>query len=381
MPRKSISLIKISGYVVAGLLLQSAVTLADINDPLFEAVSATNTTNAKPLINARLKDTLDFGPGHHLWEGAVVRSQDMFKLYMENGQDVMMNEDPDEIAAWLKTVADNLDIYDLLLQAVRNPRQLERYRAEMFLHAILEGHSPVVDLLLARGYSPEVRNDSGATPLMLAAGQGHLNIMKTLMEKGVSPDSQSMTESALTLAISSGGPKAVSLLIDSGAKIDLPLGSGETPLFVIVRDDNKKAFDLLLAAGIKFDVRSRWGRTPLMEAVAYGRNDMILPLIEKGVDVNAADVRGNTALMIAARERRAQAVKMLLENKADINARNADGLTPLMHAVTRPKNGEVISALLGMGADAEDKSATGQTALEVAQASGHPEYAPLLKIN
>ncbi|MCB0376080.1 MAG: ankyrin repeat domain-containing protein, partial [Sinomicrobium sp.] len=215
--------------VVAGFFLASAAQ-ADINDPLFEAVSSTNTSNAKPLINARLKDTLDFGPGHSLWDGAVVRSQDMFKLYMENGQDVMMNEDPDEIAGWLKLVADNLDIYDLLLQAVKNPRQLERYRAEMFQHAILEGHSPVVDLLLARGYSPEVRNDFGITPLMLAAGQGHLNIMETLLEKGVSTDSQGMTESALTLAISSGGPRAVSFLIDAGAKVNLPFASGETPL-------------------------------------------------------------------------------------------------------------------------------------------------------
>ena len=169
-------------------------------------------------------------------------------------------------------------------------------------------------------------------------------------------------------------------VLRGGADANRPLPSGETPLFFAVRDNNQKAFDLLIAAGIKFDVRSRWGTTPLMEAVAHGKDEMIPFLIEKGADVNAADILGNTALMIAAREGRAKAVELLLTHKADINARNTDGFTPLMHAVTRAGNGEVVSALLGMGADTQDKSATGQTAFDIARSSGRPEYAPLVEV-
>ncbi len=318
--------------------------------------------------------------GDPVWEQGVAHNRDMFKLQMEDGQDILMDEDPDEIVRWINEVQANLAKYDKSLAQLNNPRRRERYQAEMFSHAIFEGHVEIVDLLLARGYPFNARNDAGETPLMLSAAQGNIAIMQRLIEKGASPNESSMTETALSLAVSSGGPKAVSFLLEVGADANGRVQKGQTPLFVVVREGNTKAFDILVAVeGIKLDAPSRFGWTPLMEAVAHGQHDMVKLLLEKKVDPDQKDAEGNTALMIAGRGGRAKSVQHLLEFKADVNARNVDGMTPLMWAVTRPGNGEIISALLGMGADSADKTAEGQTVASLATANGNKKYAPLLK--
>ncbi len=372
-----LKLVVCASLVISG---PQVVLASNINKPVKVALAEGGKSAAK-IPNSSQSSKEDHKNSESIaWEKVVAHHLDLFKLQMEDGQDILMDEDPDEIAKWIAAIQENLGKYDELLAVQDNPRRVERYQAKLFSNAIFEGHVEIVDLLLARKYPVNARNDKGETPLMLAAAQGNIPIMQKLIEKGASPKEASMTESALSLAISSGGPKAVSFLLEAGADPNTSLPQGRTPLFVVVREGNKKAFDILIAVeGIKLDAQSRFGWTPLMEAVAHGQEEMVRLLLEKKVDVDQKDVEGNTALMIAARGGRAVSVQHLLENKADVNARNVNGMTPLMWAVTRPDNGEIISALLGMGADIKDKTAKGQTVASLATANGNEKYAPLLR--
>ncbi len=372
-----VTLLKI---VLCSILLfggPKTIMASNINDPLIEAVSAGEVDGVESRLQALGEEA---GPGHPLWEEAMTRNRDMFRLNMQDGQDILMDEDPQEITRWIGVVGKNLDVFDALLKSVRNSRQLERFQADRFSSAIFEGHAAVVDLLLARGYPVEVRTDAGETPLMLAAAQGNSPIMQKLLDKGASPNAGSMTETPLSLAISSGGPDAAFFLIMAGADPNGSVRHGQTPLFIVVREGNQKAFDILIAVqGIRLDAQSRFGWTPLMEAVAHGQDEMVRLLLENKVDPNQKDALGNTALMVAAREGQARSVQHLLEYKADVNTRNVDGLTPLMWAVTRPGNGEIISALIGVGADIKDKTAEGQTVASIAGSNGNEKYVPLLR--
>ncbi|QPJ62996.1 MAG: hypothetical protein G3M70_14370 [Candidatus Nitronauta litoralis] len=372
-----LKLVVCAGLVVLG---PQAVFGSNINKPVKLANFDGNVLMAKNPGSGHSKKDAQPTTGSKAWEKDVAHHLDLFKLQMEDGQDILMDEDPDEIAKWITAVQENLGKYDELLAVMDNPRRVERYQAKLFSHAIFEGHVEIVDLLLARKYPVSARTDAGETPLMLAAAQGNIPIMKKLIDKGASPKEASMTESVLSLAISSGGPKALSILLEAGADPNAGFPHGRTPMFVVVREGNKKAFDILIAVeGIKLDAQSRFGWTPLMEAVAHGQDEMVKSLLENNVDVDQKDVEGNTALMIAARGGRAVSVQHLLEYKADVNARNVRGMTPLMWAVTRPDNGEIISALLGMGADIKDKTAEGQTVASLATANGNEKYAPLLR--
>lgn len=151
--------------------------------------------------------------------------------------------------------------------------------------------------------------------------------------------------------------------------------------------------------------------TDLMKAAEQGDADAVAEFIKDGADKEAEDDEGKTALIIAAERGHIDALRALLDNGADVNARTYDGgltalilmlqkddteiakmlleeynasiepsfdnLTPLMCAAY---NGNIafMELLIARGADLNDISDAGETALSSAVEGGQIETTQLL---
>jgi ankyrin repeat protein len=113
--------------------------------------------------------------------------------------------------------------------------------------------------------------------------------------------------------------------------------------------------------------------------------EMVRVLLAAGqtIDVHSRDARGETLFWKACsgsfpKEGRAALLTLLLEHGADINVAAIDtGTTPLMFAAAYGDR-EVISLLLGAGADPLARDRQGRTAYDFAQMRGRDKAAELL---
>jgi ankyrin len=169
--------------------------------------------------------------------------------------------------------------------------------------------------------------------------------------------------------------------------------------------------DRLLKAGADPKAGPSGGETPVMTAARVGSAEVIKLLIAHGGDPNAKETfQGQTALMWAASGRHADVVRVLLDNGADVRARTkippprrrgmqrrpadeaaagngddaaavatgaappagrANGFTPLLFAA-RVGDMESARMLLQAGADVNDTTADGMSALVLATVRANP---------
>ena len=153
---------------------------------------------------------------------------------------------------------------------------------------------------------------------------------------------------------------------------------GDTPLIVASRQGNLQAVQTLLATGADVNAANTKGTTPLMAAGEAGHADVIKVLGgNKQLDLETMDWNMDTALMLAVRNQQADAVKALIDLGANVNFMKA-GMSVLI-AASYQGNVEIVKALLDGGADTAWADENGDTALDVALATNHPQIAALLQ--
>jgi hypothetical protein len=141
----------------------------------------------------------------------------------------------------------------------------EFYGQELF-EAVEAEELDRVQELLAAGFSPNLTNRYGDTPLILAAD----------------------------LYFENGG-EVVEKLLKAGADPSQANRFGVTPLMYAVLRDSQTA-EMLVNAGANVNAADDNGRTALMYAAFEGKFDDVQTLIRAGADVNARDTEGKTVL-------------------------------------------------------------------------------------
>lgn len=237
-----------------------------------------------------------------------------------------------------------------------------------------------VKQLVAQGAIVNELSDEEPTALGQAASLGHLDVVRALIDLGADVNVGSRTLSPLRLALNAGGQGAiVRLLIEHGAS--LGENSPSDALSDAALNGDSELFDILLAKGLTY-------ATPNSATKRLHRGPQTFYL-NRGLgieDVNAMDEDWQTPLHHV---RTAADVRALHKHGANLNALNREGKHFFTVAMTRfmaqdPNSAkatalkEILSTLLELGVDVNQRDGAGWIPMHHAAAGGHVPSMELL---
>lgn len=235
------------------------------------------------------------------------------------------------------------------------------------LYACKGGHEETVKILLGRINninSISHKNVCGKTPLMWAALNGRFEIIDQLLRKGASMEVKTRNGgTALHFAVSRGHDHVLQLLLSRGVDIQHKNRSGKNVLIVASEYGFQQSAKLAHEAFMKQE-------DPLEKSIQESRGEYILP-------VNLVDDKGNTGLHLAARHGRHAIAKLLIQYGIDVNIRNYEGQTALIIAA-KHGHSNLIRYLLDCHANVDILCSRGWSALMWACAEKKIQAARLL---
>jgi len=178
-------------------------------------------------------------------------------------------------------------------------------------------------------------------------------------------------------AVLDGDIKSAKRLLKAGAKIDVTMPNGVTPLMVATHVKNADLAKLLLSAGADPQITTPRGSTALHYAAVSGSQEIAQLLLEGDIEVDAQKPGGTTPLILACQFGHQEVANLLIAAKAEVNAQLTSGLTGLMLAA---QNGhlKVVTLMIEAGSDTSLKDEEGRTASDFAKQMGHDAIARLL---
>lgn len=176
-------------------------------------------------------------------------------------------------------------------------------------------------------------------------------------------DKVEILNSILVLACEINDTILISLLLDSGANVNIKDKHGYTPLLYLVKHGETELTKILLAKGAEVNVQNEWGNSPLILASAYSHIAIVKLLLDAHADVNAQSKCGYTALIESSKLANKQITKLLLNAGANVNLKNYNGNTALMEA-RRRNNKEVVKVLIKAESDLNFSNQCDSTALK-----------------
>jgi ankyrin repeat protein len=239
------------------------------------------------------------------------------------------------------------------------------------------------------------------TRLIDAARRADAGAVRRLIEQKVDVNAtQPDGATALHWATHRNDPAIADLLIRAGAKVDAANEIGVTPLGLASLNASPAMVERLLKAGASPNA----GReSAVLSAARTGNVEVMKLLLAHGGDANAKEqARGQTALMWAVAEQHPGVARVLIDHGADVTAKTvpvrtaaprrgigglgggmggtsngANGFTPLLFAV-RVGDLESVKLLTGAGANVNDATADGLSALVLATVRAHVDVAMFL---
>jgi FOG: Ankyrin repeat len=222
-------------------------------------------------------------------------------------------------------------------------------------------------------------DEMGNTALHIAANiRNSSEAVKTLINLGADIHLKNVKgHTPLARAAMSGyNYETIKLLIDKGAEVDSKDSMERTPLFfALMNKSSDKIISLFLACGADPNAQNIWGQTPLMYVTAAGTAALLLKA-GAAPNIQAKPLIGYASVLNCVIEHKAdtKTVEQLLKAGADPNSTEP----ALFHAITNKAPLSVIRMLLTYGANIDQKTDTGETALQNALTLGYYSAAALL---
>lgn len=224
-----------------------------------------------------------------------------------------------------------------------------RVGVEIFWHHVFTElvHPDTLGKYLKLGANPNIQDAYGRTAL-------HKVSSVNIIYSDAAGDRTVKTEDMIRMA---------TLLLEAGARLDVPDRDGNTPLLTAIRAELALFF---LDHGANIHDRSLGGTTVLHTACSLDSEELVRRCLNEYLDVNATNKYGQTPLHFT---KTVDIAKSLLDKGADVNARNNDGETRLHRLAQWAYNDsevELIHFLLEAGADPRIKNNKGVTAVDMA---------------
>ncbi|XP_026319302.1 protein TANC2 isoform X3 [Hyposmocoma kahamanoa] len=174
----------------------------------------------------------------------------------------------------------NAAIADALLIRGATPYSLNARQMSPLALAAKNGRTALVLRLLDSG--ADVMGSGGKNPLILAAAEGHTDVIEILLAHGADPDAiDSDGITALGWAALRTRIQTVISLLDKGATIDQPDGSGRTPLGLACGGP-ADLVEILLERGASLERVDHSGLRPLDRAIGQRNVPVVNCFLRKG---------------------------------------------------------------------------------------------------
>jgi hypothetical protein len=165
---------------------------------------------------------------------------------------------------------------DQLAARAKLARKNIPYSEAAFTRVVEEGDTGAVDLFLAAGMSPDVKDSAGRTALISAASRGSNNISQRLLSKGADVNARDGGgATALMESASRGHKETTKVLLEKGADVNLIDNSGRTALIRAAAQGHSEMVRVLINKGARMDVKDRDGRDALTWAEINNKSDVI----------------------------------------------------------------------------------------------------------
>lgn len=187
---------------------------------------------------------------------------------------------------------------------------------------------------------------------------------------------------ALAWAVETQNPALVELLLQHGAKPDVPSPQANpfSPLFIACQYGNETIINALLDAGADVNHLTREAIAPLQPCSARSSVAVLQRMLSMGAEINHVDAFGQTALMWAAAEGNLPTINWLLAQGSDVNKVTKKGFTPLFFAL-KSKVPAAPFAIMKAGGDTNHIGPEQTTAVQMAMYQGQYGFAETLVKN
>jgi ankyrin repeat protein len=249
-----------------------------------------------------------------------VSQVEAIKLLLAHGGNLSTVDGNNNAALHLAAQQGNQNVVALLLERGAQVNAENKAMDTPLSLAVTSKSIGTVQVLLEHGAKPDARpNASGFTPLYLSVWQGDTNIATALLK--YTTDQNQITVALYFLT--DRNIEITKLLLARNANVSIVGGNNATPLaFALVRacgdaytgnwmnkpDDKSfpctataviKTVTMLLENGAKVDLPEKNGVYPLMRAARTGNIDLVKVLIAHGADINVKDAKGHSVLQYA----------------------------------------------------------------------------------
>jgi ankyrin repeat protein len=234
-----------------------------------------------------------------------------------------------------------LETYKFLVDDLKLKPTVTSKEGQTVLHFLVTkpNQTEIINYFIAKGVDPNKANNEGNTPLMVAAAVRETTIaLEQLLPLVKNSNAlNAKGESALTMAVKSGTPTAVELLLNKGADVTITNKDGNN-----------------LGAYLIESYRPQVGMARGSEGANGQKQDPFdakIKLIQgKGLNLATPQKDGNTLYHLAITKNDLALLKKIADLNIDINAKNKDGLTALHKAAMISKDDVILKYLLSIGA-------------------------------
>ncbi|MCB2213135.1 ankyrin repeat domain-containing protein [bacterium] len=254
--------------------------------------------------------------------------------------------------------------------------------------AIAFDNNELMEQLIAAGASTAIANRKGDTPLMLAIRQAPGSTVTRLLALDASQENVDGDETPMSLALERGDVALIGSLVDHGAKLDVPLPSGDLPLLAAVRMNNPELVEVLLERGARADTTAQ-EEYPLELALVNGNLTIAARLLDSGANPNrvfapySTSVFGTavprTPLSIAVRANSLPLTRLLLDRGADVNQTVPDWDQTLLEQAVEKADLPLVRLLVAEGAAITPHTDPSEDSVGLALTRGYPYLREVLK--
>lgn len=196
-------------------------------------------------------------------------------------------------------------------------------------HAIANSDCAEIQHALEHDSKISARDEIGATPLMRVVERNlQPECVRSLLHAGADPNAThgSQNISVLMVAASYSTAEIISLLVQSGAKVQFATPDGWTALMSAARNSSQPAvINALVTAGANINAVDQYGVTPLMRAAQNNPNaEIIDTLLQLGADLSAKSSSGHTAYDLARDVGRDKGLLEILEPRPKIKSQGGE---------------------------------------------------------